>query len=88
MSDIFPGTLKVILDPQRFAYETGVTLRGFSASFKPDGWQVIFRGTKRNGSFVYCLYVAVELEDALQGLYWSITGKGGQRYWYPDKYVK
>lgn len=81
-----PGTVRCMTEPQLFAQETGVTLRGFAVSLKPAGWQVIIRGTRRGGDRVYCLYVAVVLEDAIQGLFDSITGKGGKRYWYPDKY--
>lgn len=88
MKVVHPGTLKSLLDPQEFAYQTGVHLRGFSVSEKDSQWQVIFRGRNRAGECVYCLYVAVDLDEALQGLYQAITGKGGVRYWYPDKYAK
>lgn len=88
MKKLQPGTVKSILDPQEFAYQTGVNLTGFSVSLKPEGWQAIFRGTKRNGSPVYCLYVAVELDRAIQGLFQAVTNKGGSRYWYPDKWAK
>lgn len=88
MKVVHPGTLQALLDPQEFAYQTGYALRGFSVTEKAGGWQVIFRGTQRGGQFVYCLYVAVDLDDAIQGLYNAITGKGGRRYWYPDKYAK
>lgn len=88
MNQVHPGTMLALLDPQEFAYQTGVALRGFAVTEKPEGWQVIFRGTRRGGSFVYCLYVAVDLGAAIQGLYDAITGKGGMRYWYPDKWAK
>lgn len=88
MKVIHPGTLKSLLDPQEFAYQTGVSLRGFSVTEYPDGWQAIFRGRTRQGKPVYCLYVAVDLEATLQGLFQSITSKGGSRYWYPDKYAR
>lgn len=88
MTKPHPGTLLSLLDPQEFSYQTGVTLRGFSVTAKDDGWQVIFRGTKRTGNPVYCLYVAVDLSDAVQGLFQMITGKKGSRYWYPDKFAR
>lgn len=83
-----PGTIAAMLDPQVFAYETGIHLRGYSVSRRDGEWQVIFRGTTRAGKKVYCLYVAVDLGDALGGLFDAVTGKGGSRYWYPDKYAK
>lgn len=88
MKEINPGTIQGILDPQQFAWDTGVTLRGFSVTAVSEGWQIIFRGTKRDGSAVYCLFVAVEIPEALQGLYSSICNKYGARLWYPDKYAK
>ena len=88
MKIIHPGTLKSVLDPQEFAYQTGISLRGFSVTEVPEGWQVIFRGRTRRGHPVYCLYVAVELAESLQGLFQAVTGKSGSRYWYPDKYAR
>jgi hypothetical protein len=88
MENIQPGTIKCLLEPQDFAYNTGVTLRGYSATRKGNDWQVIFRGSSRTGENVYCLYVAVDLGAAWEGLFAAVTGKGGSRYWYPDKYAK
>jgi hypothetical protein len=86
--DIQPGTIKCLLDDQLFAAETGYQLRGYSVQNKGGDWQVIFRGRSRTGENVYCLFVAVELSDALQGLFSSVTGRKGSQYWYPDKYAK
>lgn len=83
-----PGIVKALFDPQHFAYETGVRLRGISYAQKQEGWQVIFRGTTWAGKSVYCMYLAVDLEEALCGLYGLVTGKGGSRYWYTDRYAK
>lgn len=88
MNNVHPGTISGILDPQQFAYDTGVRLRGLSATEVSEGWQVIFRGTTRKDVNVYCLYVAVDFPSALQGLYRSLCGKGGLRLWYPDRYAK
>ena len=88
MKVIHPGTLRSVLDPQEFAYQTGVSLRGFSITEVAAGWQTIFRGRTRRGGPVYCLYVAVDLDESLQGLFQAVTGKGGSRYWYPDKYAR
>lgn len=85
---IQPGTIEALLDPQVFAYHTGVSLRGYSAQRKNGEWQVIFRGRTKKDKFVYCLYVAVELEDAIEGLYGALLRRGGSRLWYPDKYAK
>lgn len=86
--ELRPGNLKSLLDPQEFAFQTGVALRGFSVTQKSGDWQAIFRGVNRKGENVYCLYVAVDLEGALEGLCRAITGRDGDRYWYPDKYAK
>ena len=88
MSTVQPGTLVCLLRPEEFAYNTGVALRGFSATQKGNDWQLILRGVNRRHENVYCLYVAVDLESAIQGLFTAIQGKGGQRYWYPDKFAK
>lgn len=88
MHQIQPGTVVCLLDPKEFAYQTGVALRGYTIQDKGAQWQVIFRGTRRGGEKVYCLYVAVVLEEAIQGLFRAVTGKGGSRYWYPDKWAK
>lgn len=81
-----PGTFRCLTDPHLFAQETGVSLKGMSFTKKANGWQVILRGNRRGGQPVYCLYVAVVLEDALQGLFEMITTRGGKRFWYPDKF--
>ncbi len=88
MLDLNPGTIQAVFDPTEFAYATGVTLTGFSFALKPRGWQVIFRGRRRDGSSVYCLYVAVDLAVAVEELFNSVRNKGGSRYWYPDKFAK
>ena len=85
---IRPGTIQCLLDDKEFAYQTGVALRGFSVTRKSGEWQAIFRGVNRKGENVYCLYVAVDLETSLEGLFRALMRKDGSRYWYPDKYAK
>ena len=87
MPELRPGHVRMIVDPQHFAYETGVALRGLSYLRKDNGWQTILRGQRRDGSFVYSLLVAVELEASITGLLELLRSKEGQRYWYPDKFA-
>lgn len=84
---LLPGQYRALVDPKEFAYQMGVGLRGYTVTKVPDGWRVVMRGNKRNGDSVYCLFVAVELETALEGLLATIGSKGGLRYWYKDKYA-
>lgn len=86
MQTLQPGHIRAILDPQVFAVYTGVAIRGLSYKRIDGAWRIIVKGTKRDGSLVYSLFAAVELEDAIHKLLTLLSSKGGMRYWHPDKY--
>jgi hypothetical protein len=81
------GHQAALRDPKHFAFMTGVTLRGYSVQNKGSNWQVIFRGTRRNGEFVYSLFLAGELEEALVGLFKCVSGRQGLMYWHKDRFA-
>lgn len=87
MPKLQPGHVRMIVDPQVFATYTGKAFRGLSFHKVADGWRVILKATKRDGTFVYSLFAAGELEDAIHGILTMVSSKGGERYWHPDRFA-
>lgn len=78
--------LLALLDPEEFAYMTGVTLRGFTVSQGPEGWNLIFRAFLRGGQAVYTMTQGDDLSGGLSSLLALASGRDGLKCWHRDKF--
>lgn len=85
---VLPGHVALLLDPQVFAYYTGLVYRGVALKRQEDSWRLIFYAERIDGTPVYAFFAATVLQDAVEVACRAILSKDGRRYWHPDKYAK
>ena len=78
---------KTVLDPQTFAFETGVTFRGLTISENSEGYNVVIRGYDQSGLPVYCMTHDTDYLDGLTRLIWAVSRGNGANLWRKDKYA-
>lgn len=82
----------LLLDPQEFAYYTGMAFRGLSVTKHrgTGGWNVILRAETRDGKYVYAMMTTrpgESFRETAKALMAAVSGKTGKDFWYPDKFA-
>ncbi len=84
--DSAPEELTFFLDPEEFAYRTGVAFRGLTVSQTPTGWNIIFRAYLKGGQAVYTMSQGDDLSGGLRALFAVAAGRNGNKCWHRDKF--
>jgi hypothetical protein len=80
--------IKQWLDPQEFAFQTGLAFRGLTLSQSPNGWNIIVRAYHKHDGPVYAMTQHADILEGLAGLLSALSSVGGAKLWRHDKYAK
>jgi hypothetical protein len=76
------------IDPQVFAFETGMAFEGLTVNPKDEGWNFTLRGRRASGEPVYAMMWFAELDGGLVRLYRVVCSRNARDIWRLDRFRK